>query len=187
MALNTVSPGGAKFLAGQVVYPCSVKGLWTTIHNNLIATASSAANLVKPYNMADTNAILVRVPDNATRCIIRGKCAVALSVATTSPVINVFGMFTASNDLKTGDALPADATFERLDITDPAAANATGQTLTFTISSANTAIQDATYNYSQKTASIDLKGASYVMILVATAGATLTNGGTPTAEVMFLN
>ena len=87
----------------------------------------------------------------------------------------------------TGDALPADATFERLDITDPAAANATGQTLTFTISSANTAIQDATYNYSQKTAAIDLKGASYVMILVATAGATLTNGGTPTAEVMFLN
>lgn len=186
MPLNTVTQGGASIPAGSIMYPASVKGIWTTIHKNLSATASTAANLAKPYNMADTNAVLVEVHDGATRAIIRGKAAVALSAVATSPVIQVYGMYTNTRGLKTGDALPPDATFERVDITDPAAANAAGLTLTFAASSGNAALQDATFNYSQKTAAIDVKGAAYLLVLVATASS-MTNGGTPTAEVCLLN
>lgn len=189
MAL-TISGGGANFIAGQVVYPASVKGIWTTIHNSLIATESTAANLAKPYNLSDTNAVWVAVPDNCTRCVIRGKCAVALSAVTTSPVIYVYGMYTNSiggSALTTGSSVPADASFKRIDVTDPAAVTSTGLTLTFAAASSNANIQDATYLYSNETTAIDLKGAAYVSILVKTAGAGLTNGGTPTAEIMFLN
>lgn len=186
----TISGGGANFLAGQIVYPASVKGVWSTIHNSLIATASTADNLTKPYNLADTNAIWVPVPENATRCVIRAKCLVALSAVTTSPVIYVYGMWTNSigaQALKTGDSVPADASFDRIDVTDPATTTATGLTLTFDTPANDNNIVDATYLYANKTTAIDLKGAAYVSILVKTAGAGLTNGGTPTAEIMFLN
>lgn len=175
--------GGANFAAGPVVYPASVKGVWTTCHNSLIATASSAANLAAPYNAADTNAIWVEVPDNCTRAIVRGKCAVAISAAATSPIVYCYAVYTNS-EIANGGAVPSDATFMRVDATTLAG---TGTTLTFAAASGNTQIKDATYLYTNPSSSFDVSGAAYFLLLVQTAGAGLTNGGTPTAEVMFLN
>lgn len=185
MAL-TIASGGANFLAGQVVYPSSVKGIWTTIHNSLSATASTAANLATPSNLSDANQVWVRVPDNCTKAIIRGKCAVAVSAVATSPVIYVYGMETNSNSLKTGDSLPSDAYISRRDPAKPAAANATGLTLTFSAEPSTTNNKDATYQYSYETAQIDVEGAAYVSIMVQTA-ASMTAGGTPTADIKFVN
>lgn len=175
--------GGANFAAGAVVYPASVKGRWATCHNSLIASASSAANLAKPYNAADTNAVWVRVPDNCTRAIVRGKCAVAISAVTTSPVVYCYAVYT-DQEITSGGSVPSDATFVRVDATTLAG---TGTTLTFGAASANTQVQDATYLYTNPSSSFDVSGAAYFLLLVQTAGSGLTNGGTPTAEVMFLN
>jgi hypothetical protein len=174
---------GAIFTAGPVVYPASVKGLWTTCHNSLIATASSATNLATPSNAADTNAIWVRVPDNCTRAMVRGRCAVAISAVSTSPVVYCYAVYTA-NEIANGAPVPADATIIRADADTLAG---TGTTLTFAAASGNTQIKDGTYLYTNPSTAFDIKGASYFLLLVQTAGAGLTNGGTPTAEVCFLN
>lgn len=183
----TVANGGAMGPLGNGVHVASTKALWTTIHNSLIATASTAAQAANPGSRvdSDTNAILVKVPDNATRCRIRGKCAVAISAVTTSPVVKLYGMYTANGNLPaTNTSLPADASWERLDATTLAAA---GTTLTFAAASANTQVVDSTYLYTDVSSDIDCKGAQYVTLLVTTAGAGLTNGGTPTAEISFVN
>lgn len=183
----TVVAGGAQGPLGNGTYTASVKALWTTIHNSLIATASNAAALANPGSTAnsDTNAVLVKVPDNAVRCRIRGRCAVAISAVSTSPVVQVYGLYTDTQNIATGGTtLPADARWERLDA---ATLAGTGTTLTFAAASSNTQVVDATYLYTDVSSDIDCKGAQYVLVLVKTAGAGLTNGGTPTAEISFVN
>ncbi len=180
---STVS-GGANFLAGQIVYPASVKGVWVQAHNNLSATASSAANLVNPVNGSDTNAVWVRVPDGASRVSVRGKCAVAISAVTTNPIVYVLKI--ATNGEVTSASIPSDATPTRIDGTAPVAPDATGQTLSFAAASGTTRYRDSTYLYSLETADFDCRGAAYILVLVQTA-ANLANAGTVTADVCFLN
>lgn len=180
--MPSVANAGANFLAGNVVYPASVKGKWITCHNSLIATASTAANLAQPGNAADTNAVWVRVPDNCTRAIVRGKCAVAISAVTTSPVVYCYAVYTDGE--VTTSTVPSDATFMRIDATTLAG---TGTTLTFAAASGNTQLKDGTFLYTNPSSSFDVSGAAYFLLLVQTAGVGLTNGGTPTAEVMFIN
>lgn len=183
MAITVVS-GGSQGPLGNGTYCASTKAIWTPIHLSLIATASTAAQAANPGSRvnSDANAILVKVPDNATRCRIRGKCAVAVSAVSTSPVVKLYGLYTASQ--VSNDTLPSDAAWERLDATTLAA---TGTTLTFAAASANTQVVDSTYLYTDVSSDIDCKGAQYIALLVTTAGAGLTNGGTPTAEVSFIS
>ncbi len=175
--------GGANFAAGPVVYPASVKGKWTTCHNSLTAAESSAGNLAAPYNAADTNAVWVKVPDNCTRAIVRGRCDVAVSAVSQQPIVYCYAVYT-DQEIANGGAVPSDAKFMRVDAT---TLGGTGTTLTFAAASGNTQIKDATYLYTNPSSSFDVSGAAYVLVLVSQKCTGLTNGGTPTAEVMFLN
>jgi hypothetical protein len=174
---------GAIFAAGAVVYPASVKGIWVTCHNNLPAAASSTANLATPGNAADTNAIWIRVPDNCTRAMVRGRCNVDISVAGTAPVVYCYAIYTA-NEIANGAAVPSDVKAIRVDAD---TLGGTGTTLTFGAASANTQIKDGTFLYTNPSSTFDLKGAAYFLLLVQTAMTGHTVTGTPTAEVCFLN
>lgn len=179
----------------------SVRGLWQLINTDLETT--DTAGLLKPYLITRADFIWLRVPDGATRVLLRGRNDSVATTFTTDPVVRLVGAFPTLPGDAAGKAIsdsgfsatPGDtnhAEFLRLDSID---ANAAGVTIDF---AATTNLEDGTYEYTDIPAAngeglggmngFDLKGATYVGLMVETA-ANVTGGATNVArgEVLFLN
>lgn len=179
--------GGATSPAGSPVYPSSVKGLWQVCHANL-STIQTTAEQANPGSVTSTNVTWFKVPDNATRLIVRAKMDVGTTTVTTSPVVKIYAAY-PSAELTTSSASTAWASgteFMRLDASTLAA---TGTTLTLSATS-NAQIKDSTFIYSDphSITGTDALGGWYVAVFATTAAN--VSGGANTvvpAEIMFLN
>jgi uncharacterized protein YjbI with pentapeptide repeats len=172
-----------------VVHIASVRAQWVVINSDL--ETADTANLLSPHNVTRSAFNWIPVPSGATRILYRAK-APAAGAVTTSPVVRLVGAFPSlpgrDAEVKIKDSgmstTPGDLNhceFLRLDNVD---ANAAGVTLSM---STTTNIIDATFEYSDPAdlTGVDLKGATYVGMLVETAGNVA--GGAVLGQVLFLN
>lgn len=164
---------------------------WVTAHDDVEASASSAAELIRPLSVTSANVHAVKVPPGATRVMVRVRWTAAGAV-TTSPIIRGYGVFGTINS-PTATTLPnwfADdgtVTVVRID------RNATGAGgVTVTLDATND-LRDTTYSYSANaihtddgTPWFDCKGAPYVFFLCSTAG-NVAGAQTAVLQVAFLN
>lgn len=194
MAIGAIIRAGT--IGGQPTFLASVKGQWVQCHDNLEATAESATVLLKPWSAATSSLHWVKVPDGATRILIRAKNDAAATTFTTDARVRMFGAFTVGTGTKVDSAVdaangfsgtPGDANFAEFLRLDSADANANGQTLVLT---ATGNLEDASFEYSDPPdlTGYDLKGAQYVGMLPDTA-ANVTGGAAHGVygELIFLN
>jgi hypothetical protein len=179
---------GASSPAGQPTYPASVKANWVVCHTDLSATAATAAQQANPGSVTSTNVTWVKVPDNATRFVLRSKAAADISAVGTQPIVKVYAAYTPS-ELVTSSASvawPTGTEFMRVDASTLAAS---GITLTLS-SSANTQIKDSAFIYSDphSITGTDALGGWYIGVLTTQAGAVTSATSTVIpCEIMFLN
>lgn len=167
-------------------------GPWQTIHDDFEASASSAAELIRPFSVTSANVHAVRVPAGATRVMVRCRWTAAGAV-TTSPVIRAYGAYCPAGGnpgtLNSSDWFDDDGTYQVVRI-DRNATGAGGVTVTL---DATNDLRDTTYSYSANaihtddgTPWFDCKGASYVFVLCSTAG-NVAGAQTGVIQAAFLN
>lgn len=196
MAIGAYIKASVRVAKGSaIMHQASVRGTWYQANDNLEA-AQSAGELLSPASIALSTFHWVRVPDGATRILYRAKSDVAATTVVTSPIVQIWGAYgiigedgsfstTAGTQALSGtDAAANFARFLRLDgIT----SGATGVTLTLAVTGV---LNDASYRYHEVAdlTGVDLKGAEYVGIIVATAGS-LTGGASNGVygEILFIN
>lgn len=168
-AVTNVSPA----TYGRPSVIVSAKGAWVTAHANASATAQTAAELIRPFNVSSSNVIPFKL-GQLTRCLFRCRYGAAGAV-TTSPVIRVFACY---GDIATGaTTIVDDATIRSIIV-------ASAQTLTCV---AATDVRDTTYSYSAplSLSGSDMLGGDFGLVFIETA-ASIT-GATPIIEVLTLN
>lgn len=170
--------------------PSSVETNWVQCHDNIEATADAASVLLKPWNSAKTSFHWVRVPELATRLLVRGKVDAAATTISTAPVVWIVGAHGGDPSTTTNNFTdtPGATTFAKYTRLDNADQDATGITLTLCVTTQG--MEDASYVYGNpyNLDGFDLKGARYVGLMVATA-ASVTGGAANAAyaEFAFLN
>lgn len=180
---------------GSASNPSSVETNWVQCHDNLEATADAASVYLKPYDSAKTSFHWVRVPDNATRVLVRGKVDAAATTIATAPIVAIIGAkggdpVAATNNFSGvhPTASAANANFAKYTRIDNADQNAAGITLTLCVTTAG--FEDNTYVYGDPydLTGFDVKGSRYVGLMVLTA-ASVTGGASNAAlaEFAFLN
>lgn len=180
MAISGPTSLGALAVTGNVVYPASVRGSWTTIISDLEATAETAAVLLRPKSAVSSYIIPARLPGLGTRVQIRARYTAGATI-TTSPVVR---LFTIDGDINGSGAFTDDETqqFQRIDNAD---GNAAGVTVTC---SSGADIRDTTYAYSDILPDLtgyDCLGGAWLIALIETAGNIST--GTPILQARVLN
>lgn len=200
MALAPRTYGVVTTGAANVAVPTTAHGVWLTIHNDITATAATAAQLLRPLSVTSSNVRIVRVPSGAVRVRIRARYTAAVNV-TTAAIVRVYGLtpplepsseFTATvTDTSTTFSFADDGT-TGIDRVDADTANAAGVTLSPIASPLGANIRDGTYSYSdvfpyRSTPSMgyDLAGASYMMALVEQAA--VLGSGAAVLQAMFIN
>lgn len=177
--VGSLSPAG-----GAIVNIASSQGSWVVAHDDLEASADSAANMLKPWNISKASMHWVKIPEGATRVWVRARMDATASVVTTSPIVKLMGAngtLDATNATFSGTSTAASfAQFTRVD--DSADDAGSGQTLTLATTGL---LEDASYEYSNKKGPYDCVGCSHVAILVATA-ANVTDG-TVAGQLKFTN
>lgn len=175
--------------------PASVETNWVVCHDDLEATADAASVFLKPWNSAKTSFHWVKVPDNCTRVLVRGKVSAAATTIATAPIVMLVGAMGADPSTSTNNFTgthptsaqpqPNFAKYIRLDNVDQDAA---GVTLTLNVTT--NGFEDNTYVYGNPydLDGFDCKGARYVGLMVLTA-ASVTGGSAnlALAEFAFLN
>ena len=165
-------------------------GLWTTAHDNLTATAASAAVLKKPLSNSSSNTHFVRVPPGATRVMIRAKHQ-GTSAVVTSPIVSIYGVYGEPlSDGTFSDSTVAATGYSAHD----ARIIASAVTLTCATGDLQVGTSPAvTYQFGVSPTNaidsnpwFDVCGASHVLVLVSTAGS-LTDATEVVAQVQFLN
>lgn len=174
-----------------LVHPVSVRGLWQVANSDL-ETADSATNLLKPHLVTRADVYWLRTPTGATRVLMRGRNDAAATTFTTDPVVRIIGAFPTKPGREAEVAItdsgfsgtPGDANHAEFMRLDNADAGATGITLDH---SATGNIEDASYEYTDlpDLTGYDLKGATYVGMLVETAAA-VTGGAANAVFGMYL-
>lgn len=186
MAIGSMLRAGVSTI-GQIIHTASIKGKWIVCHDNLEATAETAAVLLKPYSAVTTTLHWVKVPDGATRVMIRAKNDAAATTFTTSPAVVIMGAYGTPNDAGEFSGTVADAHYARFLRLDTADSNGAAVTLTLAATGNQ---EDASFEYSDVPTldGYDLKGCDYVAMLVQTA-ANVTGGALNGVygELMFLN
>lgn len=196
MAIGDLKGGNGAFTGG-FVHTASVRGQWQQVNDDL-ETAEAAADLLKPWNITRSTFHWCKVPEWATRVLVRGKIDLASTTYTTAPVVRLVGAFPfdlSTNGLDTirksgfsGVATDVNgAEFLRLDA---ATANATGPTIPIAASKTTMFIDSTGYIYTDPIdlTGYDVKGAWYVGLMVETA-AVVTGGASNGVfgELLFLN
>ncbi len=180
---------------GTLVHTASTQSGWIVANSDL-QTADSATNLLKPQLVTRAAVTWLRVPDGATRFLLRGRNLATMSATgTPAAVVKLFGVSShvggpdttlastaTTSPWATSPTAKFGGTFMCLDNAD---AGATGITLTFATTGN---LEDATYEYTDlpDLTGYDCKGCSWVGVLVATACA-VTGSATVEAMVKFIN
>lgn len=188
MATALKNGGGG---CGATVNIASTQTNWQTVNADL--QTADTANLLKPQLVSRAAVTFLEVPSNATRMLIRGRNLIGMSATgTPTAVIRVFGASNGSPSL-TSTTTPwganptamNGAVWMRLDIAD---VNAAGLSITFATSAAAVNLEDGTYGYTDPVdlTGIDLKGCSWICVLVETACA-VTGSAAVDAQIKFIN
>jgi len=185
MAIGGILNQGVK-TSGAPVNISSVKGFWFVCHDNLEAAAETTG-LLQPFGITTSSFHWVKVPDGATRVLVRARNDAAATTFTTSPVVRIIGMDGVPTDAGSFSGTAGNANFGEPTRLDNADANAAGVTLTL---AATTNLEDASYEYGDPPdlTGYDLKGCSYVGMVVETA-ANVTGGAAHgvVGQMRFLN
>ena len=173
MAIGSTAAGRIKVSHQQLICAGSCRADWQ-VANSSAATANSAAELLRPATVDDSNVTPITIPEGATRISVRLRYAVATTTCTTAPKAVIVATDT--------NGVP-----ERIDNVD---SDAAGTTLGVADAADPTLVmRDATYFYSDvMTFTLpDLMGNSTLYVLIKTAAN--YSGGTPAVAVMvkFLN
>jgi len=167
-------------------------GDWQICVTDATSTASTSSELLNPGSSTKTVSQVVRIGPEARRVIIRARYETAITAATTSPVVRVFGIYATDAQLvaASGTTFPTDGSvrFKRLDNN---SATASGITVTLTPATPGD-LRDGTYKYSnpiQVSSSefIDLANANALLVLVETAAASLTGGTLVQIECLLVD
>lgn len=166
---------GSSIAFGAVSYPCSIRGAWHVLHNDLTATAETSTVLLNPATYAGTSVYPAEV-SAGTRLLIRARMKATVTTVTTVPEVCLFGGWgpeTAFTEATGAFTTTGDVTWSRLD--NPAAGSA-GITLNLT----NTGYRDSTYYYGDiyDISGTDLLGARWLLGLTKTAA--VVSGGSDT-------
>ncbi len=187
MAIGAILNGNTLKRSGSDV-PSSTRSDWVVANENLKATAATATELRKPLTFATSHVRVVRVPQDATRVLIRPRYEVAVVSMTTAPAVKLYSIFGEASNTGTESApvFATDGTVRTLRI-DASGVQATAST-TLTITPA-TDQADGTYGYGDITDmdGYDLKGGSFLLVLTGTAGVINSGSGAIDAQVLFLN
>ncbi len=195
MAIGPMKRAGVRVRNGTIVVPASCKATWITAHDDLEQTVPTTP--LNPATISNAEFHWVKVPDGATRCIVRAKYTKSATV-TTSPVVRIIGACPGESAvdkappsgeyINEDGSFPDDGTIEfmRLDL---AASAGTGTTLTL-VSSGADLMFDAhatpkAYSDPTSLTPIDLLGSWYVGIVPVTAANVST--GVVVGQIMFMN
>lgn len=182
MAIGAVL-GGSIIATGTTVYPASVRGRWVTLNDDAKTAVASVSDLLTPTAVVASAAHWCRVPESATRILIRHAYT---GTAGTDPVVRLIGAYpvtdaiglTTSNQFSATSTALDYATYLRLDNVDQ---NAAGVTL----ADANPWTDGTNKRGAPSTLSgYDLLGCTYVTALIETASATVALSW---IEGLFLN
>ena len=174
MAISSPSSGNIQTGGRNAVCVGSVFSQWKIANTNLAQVHTT--ELLKPGATATSSVIPIKVPEGATRLLLRTRRLAASTTLTTHPIQQIWGI---DDDFAAGySAMPT-----RIDT---ASSSANGITSTATASDA--ADSAATYLLSDVTdnAGYDCLGCSWIFILVKTA-ANYSAATTVEALVKFLN
>jgi hypothetical protein len=165
--------------------PATAKGTVVTVVSDAEATAANSTELKAPLGYAGSNCRWVALGDNGGKVAFRVKYT---GTVTTSPVIQVYGVYT--NSSPTSDAFANDGTFapNRLDNS----ASASGITLTL---DATNDIRDAAgtpnlyspwYTFISPVTAVpgDALGVNWLLVLCSTAA---NVSGSASIEMLILN
>lgn len=193
MAIGAAAGGSVKTGSGQVVIPASCKGIWITAHDDLEQTVPTTP--LNPATISNAEFHWVKVPEGATRAILRAQYTQSATV-TTDPVVRLYGVYpseTAVFDLR-GEIINEDGSFDndgtilfmRLDL---AATAGTGITLDL-VTSGTGLMFDAhatpkAYSDPPTITPYDLLGAWYIGVVPVTAAN--VSAGVVKAQVLFIN
>ena len=182
MAAGETGKAAGASAGGTIVHPCSVRGSWVTVNN--ATTAQASGDFLNPLGIDDDGFRWIEV-NGATRILIRARCDDGYSAVSTSPVVQVFGVFGPDN-LDPAGGNQDGLTSLRLDSN---AQTGGGLTTTFPASpmSSNT-LTDGTYFYSLPVDldGVDLKGCAWVGVPVATAFSG-TGSGAVEIQALLIN
>lgn len=177
---------GAETQGGDVTYPASVKGHWLVVHSSLDATAETSTVLMRPSSYSNSAVFPARIHPSATRVSLMARYATGTTTVTTSPKVRVFGVYGPDDAVNpsTGVIDEAKAILRRLD---SGTSSGAGITLTLTTAASVSAINDATYRYSDEydITGIDLRGAKWLLVLTETA-ASVSGGANTTVACMAM-
>lgn len=171
---------GTSIQYGAVSYPCSVRGVWTLLHNDLTATAETSTVLLNPATYAST-AVYPAEVTAGTRLLLRCRMLATVTTVTTAPEVCIFGgwgsesAYTESTGTFTTDGT---VTWSRLD--NPAAGSSG---ITMPLSA--TGYRDTTYRYGDiyDISGTDLLGCRWIIALTKTAGA-VSGAATNTVQLL---
>lgn len=172
MAIGALRSTGTRTNGNQEVIASATKGVWT-VANDDCRTAQSAAMLLSPATITDSTFHWVKVPQGATKVLVRARVPIATTSIGTAPTVRVIGAYENGGTINSDGSMPSDGTvcFARLD-----AATWAGTALTVwgVVTLATAEYRDASYYYSNVTAlaGYALLGADYVGIPVVVASAT---------------
>lgn len=166
---------GSSIQYGAVSYPCSIRGVWSVLHNDLTATAETSTVLLNPATYAGTAVYPAEVAAG-TRLLLRTRMLATVTTVTTAPEVCIFGgwgpetAYTEGTGVFTTDGT---VTWSRLD--NPAAGSSG---ITMPISA--TGYRDTTYRYGDihDISGTDLLGCRWIIALTKTAG--VVSGGADT-------
>lgn len=174
MAIGTAIKGTINAPQLKSVVSGSCFADWQTANSNL-ATVQSATEVLAPGVTNDSSVIPVRIPDGATRVLVRSARTTTAPTFTTQPVVQLWGIDNDSLDTYTG--VPT-----RLDTT---SSSASGITLTGTTSDASNSAGTAFYSDVSDNTGYDCLGCTWLFLIVKTASNYST--GTVSGMVKFLN
>lgn len=193
MAIGSARGGNVKTGSGKVVIPASCKGIWITAHDDLEQTVP--ATPLNPATITDSTFHWVKVPEGATRCLLRAQ-ATKTNTVTTDPIVRLYGVYPSEDAVfdKYGDIINEDGSFDddgtilfmRLDLAETAG---TGITLDIETNHPNRMFDahatPKAYSNPPTITPYDLLGAWYIGVVPLTASA--TSAGVVKAQVLFIN
>lgn len=164
--------------------PVLARGQWVTCHDNIEATATSAAHLINPFAIDEADFHWIQVPQGARRFFVRFKCDDALTTVTDG-LFRVFGLDADPND---SAATNAGTNAMRLDTTNWGSG---GNAMGFQASGAGMHTDGTNFITNMLPATLDansgyqVAGNKYVGVAVQQAAALggVTGG---TAQILFL-
>lgn len=182
MAIGALKRANVRSKEKGLVSIAAPKGTWITVNSDA-RSAQSSGELLAPATIAGATFHWLKVPENVTKVLIRGKYPAGTSVIVTSPIVRPMGAYENGGEISDAGVCPNDGTVPPLRL-DNASHSATGLTCTLSVSND---VSDGTFKYGAVTsiAGYSILGADYIGVMVSTAAA-ITSSAAVEIQVLLV-